>query len=83
MLTHAIDGKPAFFGCRRHHIAAGTHTEGIDTAVFLRSIGQAIICRRQKCCCITILHGINHSLGMLNPHAHGKGLLLQCKFFFI
>ena len=75
-IAHAIGDHAALFRGRSHNIAAGAHTEGIDGGI-LQMAHQLIICRWQPQVACTVLRNVDHFLGMLNTHAHGKGLSLH------
>ena len=63
---------------RRDHEAAGTHAEGKD-APPRRLAGQAVTGRGQGRVArgVMVEHPVDQGLGMLDAHAHGKGLGLQ------
>ena len=75
-IAHAVGDDAALFRCRSHHITAGTHAEGIHRAVG-KVLHQLIIRRGQRRILTAVLRQIHHSLGMFDPHAHGKGLCLH------
>lgn len=80
-IAHTVGHDPAQTGGRGDDIAARAHAECEGTAAAGQMHGQLIICRREPLWVPgrAVLGGVDQRLGVLDAHAHGKGLALHGK----
>ena len=89
MVAHSVYRSHVFLGRGVNHIAAGAHAKGIYPAPVLGVCRQFVVGGREakfraQFSVIFAVHiGVDQSLRMLNPYAHGKCLLLHRYFLFI
>ena len=78
-VAHAVGAEAAFLGCRRYHMTAGTHAEGIS-GISVRQfyvelvIGGGQIGGPGKAAVLAL---VDHGLPVLNAYAHGERLGLH------
>ena len=82
LVAHAVDTEPSLFRRGIDHISSGTHAEAVDAAAILCFMGKLVgggpqdgLLFRKP---VPAVKGfVDQTLGVLDPKAHGKGLLLH------
>ena len=79
VVAHAVDAQTIRLTCRRNHLAARTHAEGVCSAAVGRMDGKLVVCRLQRGVrpAFAVLALADERLRMLNAHTHGEWLLLH------
>ena len=79
VVAHAVDAQTIRLTCRRNHLAARTHAEGVCSAAVGRMDGELVVCRLQRGVrpAFAVLALADERLRMLNAHTHGEWLLLH------
>ena len=79
VVAHAVDAQTIRLTCRRNHLAARTHAEGVCSAAVGRMDGELVVRRLQRGVrpAFAVLALADERLRMLNAHTHGEWLLLH------